>query len=238
METAPYGLESGRFEGRIASRRVAAVDLVALAIDVTGTPLAGARVHPGQYVRVGLPGQDHTFFAIAATPEPERATLELLVKRGTPVADALAGAPIGAAVRVSPPLGRGFPLERARGRDVVLVATGAGISPIRSLIGAIRAARREFGAVTLYWGARTPASFAYLEELAAWERDGIHVVRTVSRPHGATWTGLTGYVQAHLPERDLARAVAFLCGQDEMVRGVADALAARGMPREAILTNL
>jgi NAD(P)H-flavin reductase len=237
VETAPHAIESGRFEGRIASRRRAAEDLVALVIDVRSTPLADAHVHPGQYVRVGLPGQDHTFFAIARAPDAGRATLELLVKRGSPIADALAGAPIGSAVRVSPPLGRGFPLERARGRDVMLVATGSGISPIRSLIGAIRASRTDFGRVTLYWGARTPSAFAYLEELAAWERDGIDVVRTVSRPHGATWTGLTGYVQAHLPQRDLAGSVAFLCGQEEMIRGVAEALVARGMPRDAVLTN-
>ena len=89
-----------------------------------------------------------------------------------------------------------------------------------------------------YFGARTPSAFAYQEELAAWERDGIRVVRTVSRPHGGTWTGLTGYVQAHLPHARLEDTVAFLCGQDAMIRGVADVLTSRGMPGDAVFTNV
>jgi NAD(P)H-flavin reductase len=226
------------FEGRVLACRPAAEGLVAVSIDVRGTPLVGAHLFPGQYVRVSAAGQEHSFFAIASPPGPDGGTLELLVKRAPGTADAIACAPIGSSVRLSPPLGRGFPLERARGKHIVLVATGSGISPIRSLIGSIRRDRASYGEVTLYFGARTPSAFAYQEELAAWERDGIRVVRTVSRPHGGTWTGLTGYVQAHLPEARLEDTVAFLCGQDAMIRGVADVLTSRGMPGDAVFTNV
>src|SRR5262249_52070314 len=151
-------------------------------LDVAGTPLVGAHLHPGQYVKLAVPGHEGSFFAIASAPEPNGDRFELLIKRGTVLADALADSSVGTSVRVSAPLGKGFPLTEAHNKNVLLVATGSGISPIRSLIGSIRSDRVSYRDVTLYWGARTPKSFAYEEEWAAWEHDQIRIVRTVSKP--------------------------------------------------------
>jgi sulfhydrogenase subunit gamma (sulfur reductase) len=233
-------------EAKLIATRPAGEGLVALTIDVRGTPLVGTHLHPGQYVKLTTAEHPQSFFAIASAPGEHGAELELLIKRGTPLAEALASAPLGATLKLSAPLGKGFPLAEARGKDVLLVATGSGISPIRSLIGSIRVERAVFGTVTLYWGARTPHAFAYEEEWAAWEHDRIRIVRTVSKPlaeggalppGGPEWTGLTGYVQAHLQGGSFSGAVAFLCGQKAMIEGVAAELERRGMPRSAVFTN-
>jgi NAD(P)H-flavin reductase len=226
------------FEGRIAASRPAGDGLTALDVDVSGTPLAREHAVPGQYGMLALEGVGQSFFAIASPPEGEADVLEFLIKKGSGLGDALCAAPVATRVRVSRPMGTGFPLDRARGRDVVLVATGSGISPIRSLIEVIRRDRRAYGNVTLYYGARTPASFAYGNDVDGWERDGIKVVRTVSQPGDSGWTGLTGYVQTHLPAGDLGTAVAYLCGQRQMVEAVTGVLMAAGMSSDHVFLNV
>ncbi len=85
---------------------------------------------------------------------------------------------------------------------------------------------------------RTPDAFAYLDDLETWRREGIRVVQTVSRPGNAGWQGLQGYVQAHVGDVKPGNAVAFLCGQDEMISGVTSALTARGLPANQIFLNV
>jgi NAD(P)H-flavin reductase len=134
-------------------------------------------------------------------------------------------------------MGKGFPLDKARGRKLLLFATGSGISPIRSVIQAILTDRKDFPDVTLYFGVRTPSSFPYSEDLAAWREAGIKVIQTVSQPGESGWTGLTGYVQAHIGDERLDGAVAFLCGQKTMVAAVTEGLVARGVDRAEVFVN-
>lgn len=221
----------------VAATSPAADGLTDLVLDIQDTPLVGTHAHPGQYVRLRLPGQEEGIFAIASPPDAQGTRWEFLLKDGSPLPDALIRLRPGDRVQVSPPEGKGFPLERARGHDLLLFATGSGISPIRSVIASIRHERGAYGRVTLYFGARTPGAFAYLGELHHWEAGDIRVVRTVSQPGASGWQGLTGYVQAHLGEEPLDGVVAFLCGQAEMVQGVKATLQARGVPKGAIFLN-
>jgi sulfhydrogenase subunit gamma (sulfur reductase) len=215
----------------------AADGLTDLVLDIQGTPLVGTHAHPGQYVRLRLPGEEEGIFAIASPPDAQGTRWEFLLKDGSPLPDALIRLRPGARVDVTPPEGRGFPLERARGHDLLLFATGSGISAIRSVIRSIHRERGAYGRVTLYFGARTPSAFAYSDELHEWEAGGVRVVRTVSQPGASGWQGLTGYVQAHLGEEPPRDVVAFLCGQTEMVQGVKATLQARGVPKSAIYLN-
>src|SRR5688572_26099406 len=101
----------GWFPGRIASSEREAAGLQSIHVDVSGTELVGSHSLPGQYVRVRLDGLEGVY-AIASGPETDGATFELLVKEGSEAADALAVAPVGARVDVTPPEGPGFPLFR------------------------------------------------------------------------------------------------------------------------------
>jgi NAD(P)H-flavin reductase len=224
-------------EAPVSSVRSAADGLFHLQLDVSQTALAGAHALPGQFVKLSLEGQGEGFFAIASAPHPRGVILDFLIKRGSPLADTLAALPPGSRVRLTSPSGKGFPLEKARNRSLLLFATGSGISPIRSVIEVIRRERTSFKDVTLYFGARTPDAFAYAEEMAHWQEASIEVIRTVSQPGASGWQGLTGYVQTHVGEKDVTGALAFLCGQKAMVQAVTDLLVQRGLPREDIYLN-
>lgn len=220
----------------IASRRPAAEGLVHLSLDVRGTPVAGAHALPGQYVKLSLPGVGEGYFAIASAPG-ETEQLDFLVKRASPLTEALAEVSVGHSVHVSPPAGKGFPVDKARSKDVLLFATGSGIAAIRPVIELVRRERKAYGRVTLYFGAREPRFFAYSEEIPTWEKHDIQVLRTVSKPSGHNWHGPTGYVQQHIGNNDLSQAVAFLVGQKGMVAEVSKVLVERGLPGESIHLN-
>ncbi len=221
----------------VAAVLPAAEGLTEFILDIGGTGLEGTHQRPGQYVHMALPELDEGVFAIASAPEPEGHRWEFLLKGGSPLTDTLIRMRPGEKVRTTRPEGPGFPLEGTRGKDLLLFATGSGISPIRSVIESIRRERDAHGRVTLYFGARTPESFAYEDELHHWEAAGIRVVRTVSQPGESGWQGLTGYVQAHLGEVPVEGAEAFLSGQSGMVEEVIQALEERGMTRGAIHLN-
>lgn len=193
---------------------------------------------PGQFVEVGIPGiLSGSFFAIASAPG--EGTLELLVKSGSPLADELWGLSPGDPLLVSDPMGPGFPIEGAKGRDVLLFATGSGFAPIRAMLRVIGKDRGSFGAVHLFFGVRTEEDFPFREELDALPAQGISVHLTVSRrPDPASGHGR--YVQERfrslLPP--VEHAVAFLCGIEGMVEGVTQALVEAGMGPERISVNL
>jgi sulfhydrogenase subunit gamma (sulfur reductase) len=224
------------YGARVAARRPEGNGLTHLELDVSGTPLAGSHLRAGQYVKLSLDGKKEALFALASRPHERGTRFELLIKSGAPVADAAAALEAGASVMLSLPQGKGFPLEAARGKDVLFVATGSGLSPIRSALEVVRADRASYGDVTLYVGARTPGHFPYAAHLAAWEREGIRVHRVVSQPGSSGWKGLTGYVQSHLGGVR-TDAVAFLAGHKGMIEAVTALLGERGLPKERIFLN-
>lgn len=201
-------------------------------------PLARAHERPGQFVSLHLPGLETSLYAISSAPQPRDASFHFLLKRGSPLPNALAALSPGDEVHIGMPQGPGFPLERAFDAPrLLLFATGSGISAIRSVIASLAEVRDRIGKVTLYYGARTPEAFAYLEDLHAEEVRGLRLVRTVSQPGDSGWEGLTGYVQSHIEEASLAGAVAFLCGQSAMVKEVTRVLVERGMRPEDAFRN-
>lgn len=223
-------------EARVASISPAAENLVHLHLEVP-REVASSHAVPGQYVKLAIEGVGEGFFAIASRPGKSGDRLELLLKLGSALTDAVGRLSPGSSIRVTAAQGKGFPFDRAKGRDVVLVATGSGVSPVRSVIDAVIADRASFGKVSLYVGARTPSAFAYRDHFDAWRAAGIDVFPVVSRPQDTGWSGLTGYVQTHLQGVHLATAIAFLCGQKPMVEAVKKALSDQGVPADAIFLN-
>src|SRR5882724_1959467 len=127
------------FEASVASRREVA-GTVHLQLRVP-PPVKASFVAPGQYLHVKV-GSTHGPFAPATAPGDD-GPLELLFKPGTPLTDALAALPPHATVQISTASGLGFPLQVARGRPLLLVASGTGQAPMRSVIESVRAHRAD-----------------------------------------------------------------------------------------------
>jgi sulfhydrogenase subunit gamma (sulfur reductase) len=205
-------------------------------------PAEAARAHqrPGQVVKLHVPVGD-AYFAVASAPSPD-GTIELLVKRGGRVSDAaIAAARPGASLAISAPFGKGFPVEQARGHSVLLFAAGSGIAPVRALVQHILAHRDEFDRVTLFYGQRHGADFAYRREHLAWERGGVRVVLCPSQADEA-WPGVRGRVQEVASALAFGGAppessVAFVCGMTAMVDDLRATLSRAGMAQDRVHLN-
>jgi NAD(P)H-flavin reductase len=202
--------------------------------------VVGAHHRPGQVVKARSSAGE-AFFALANAPDPG-GLAELLVKRGGRVADAIvAAAAPGTRLSLTRPFGDGFPVEEAEGRDVLLFAAGSGIAPIRAVVQHLEAHRNRFGRVTLFYGQRHGAEFAYRAEHVEWERRGVRVVLCPSAEDDA-WQGVRGRVQE--VARSLAfggaapgDVVAFVAGMTAMVDDVRRTLAAAGVPPARVHAN-
>jgi NAD(P)H-flavin reductase len=202
--------------------------------------LAAAHDRPGQVVKLHTPAGD-AYFALASAPSLD-GTVELLLKRGGRVADAaIASAQPGGALDISAPFGKGFPVEEAHGRHVLLFAAGSGIAPMRALVQHVLSRRVDFDRVTLFYGQRHGADFAYRREHLAWERGGVRVVLCPSHEDEA-WPGVRGRVQEVAQTLGFGgsppeSSVAFVCGMTAMVDEVKATLARAGVPPERVHLN-
>lgn len=195
---------------------------------------------PGQVVKIRTSAGEG-YFALASAPAPDRRA-DLLLKRGGRIADAAAAASQpGGLLELTAPFGNGFPVDEAEDRDVLLFAAGTGIAPIRSLVQHFLARREGFGRITLFYGQRHGADFAYRREHPAWERGGVRVVLCPSREDDA-WEGVRGYVQE--VARTLAfggsspgDSVAFVSGMHAMVDDVRAVLGRAGVPPARVHVN-
>jgi sulfhydrogenase subunit gamma (sulfur reductase) len=193
---------------------------------------------PGQVAVLGIEGVGESYFAVASAPE-DKNSMEVLVKDGKGASAALFRVTEGAKVQGKGPTGKGFPVDNYTGRDFLIAAVGSAISPMRSVIRHICAKRGQFGKVTLIFGMRFPAEFPFLKEVKEWEKAGINVILTVSKPEGTNWTGKTGHVEVHFAEtlKKLNKPVALICGMKAMQEESKVELAKLGIAPTEILTN-
>jgi NAD(P)H-flavin reductase len=196
--------------------------------------------HPGQVIRVRAPGAPTGIFALANAPSKKHEA-ELLLRRGHSTADAIVAAAVpGGWLETTHPEGPGFSIEAAKGRDVLLLATGSGITSIRAVMQHLIDQREQFGRIRLLYGHRLANDFAYQREHAAWEQAKIEVLLYVSRA-GSDWSGRRGHIQDALRDRawagHLHDTVAYLSGRPEMIASAKEQLAAHGVPPGQIHLN-
>jgi sulfhydrogenase subunit gamma (sulfur reductase) len=196
----------------------------------------GVSFVPGQ-VAVLRAGGEQTYFAFASAPED--AELEFLVKQGFGAGGTIYEMKENDRVELVEVVGHGFPLQEHRGKDLVFVAMGTGVAPLRSALRHVLKHQSEFGQLVVLYGARTPDHFCYGDEVDEWEARGVELRRVVSRPDGHDWSGPTGYVQSLLDHvlPDLSSPVALICGSSEMIGQTRERLRQMGFAPEAILTN-
>jgi len=195
---------------------------------------------PGQFSMLYVFGVGELPISISGDPE-EPGRLVYTVRSVGPATKALVSSKPGDAVGVRGPFGTSWPLEAARGRDVLIVAGGIGLAPLRPVIYHVLRHRDDYVRLIVLYGARSPGDRLFRKELEAWNRlPDTHVLSTVDYG-GATWRGRVGvvttlfrYVRLH-PDR----TVAMICGPEIMMRYVIGELENnRGVPASNIYLSM
>ena len=199
-----------------------------------GFDVPGFRFAPGQFNMLYVFGVGEAAISLSGDPARPDDLVHTIRAVGS-VTDALAALACGGVVGVRGPYGHGWPLEEARGRDLVLVAGGLGLAPLRPVVYHVARHRDAYGRVALVYGARTPRDLLYRDELDRWRARGVDVRITVDRG-GDDWRGDMGVVPALLDRLEVAaaRAVAFVCGPEVMMRFCVRALERAGLAAERI----
>lgn len=203
---------------------------------VEGEPLA---FEAGQFTMLLAFGVGEAPISISGDPGAT-ATLQHTIRDVGSVSHALATAAPGTMLGVRGAFGTGWQVGSGRGGDLVLVAGGIGLAPLRPAILEICAARSDYDRVSVLYGARSPEEILFAEDLRRWaEEHDIDVAVTVDSGQHA-WRGRVGLVtqlfgRAHF---DPGRTLALLCGPEVMMRHSARALADQGVPASRLRLSM
>lgn len=192
---------------------------------------------PGQFLMVELPGFSAAPISISRY-RPDG--IDLTIRAAGPATTAMTQLHPGSQLGLRGPLGRGWPVELAEDRDVLIVAGGLGLPPLRPLIERVLAERGRYRSVRLVIGARTPDDLVLRPDIARWqERSDLEVGVTVDRA-GPDWTGPVGVV-TQLFDRapiDPLRTIAYVCGPERMMQAASRTLAGMGMLPDRIFVSM
>jgi sulfite reductase subunit B len=195
---------------------------------------------PGQFVEVSVLGVGEAPISISSSPSRSDGTFELCVRRVGSLTNALHSLEVGSTIGIRGPFGRGFPIHRFHGKDMLFVPGGLGLAPLRSLIDQVLDERHNFGRVIILYGARNPSEQLFKDELAEWEaRDDVELHLTVDRPD-EHWKGNVGVITVLFPMVPLhaRNTVAVTVGPPVMYRFVLAELLAKGIPEGNIWLSL
>ncbi len=192
---------------------------------------------PGQVAVLEVAGEAPAYFAFASAPEDP--DLEVLVKQKMGASNIIFDMQPGDRINLLDVAGHGFALDEQRGKDLVFVAMGTGVAPLRSALRHVLQRKDEFGQFVVLYGARTPDDFCFRDETDSWKEAGVELRQVISKPDGHDWSGPTGYVQTLLDQvlPDLESPVALICGSPEMIEQTRGRLGQMGFAPNEILTN-
>lgn len=223
---------------RILRRDEETADTVTLEL----SPAAGGDAlafTPGQFNMLYRFGVGEAAISISGPPG-DRARLVHTIRAVGATSRALVASQVGEVLGVRGPFGRGWPVAERPGSDVVIVAGGLGLAPVRPILYHVLAERHRYGEVALVYGTRSPADLLYQEELIGWlGRRDIQLYVTVDRAD-SRWPGHVGVVTRLLEKIafDPAHTAAFVCGPEIMMRLTARDLQAMGVPPDRLYLSL
>ena len=194
---------------------------------------------PGQFVMVEVPGYGEIPISISSSAS-RAGYLELCIRRVGIVTGALHRAERGARIGIRGPFGTHFPMETMKGHDVLLIAGGLGLAPLRASIFAVIENRADFENVHILYGTKSPDQLLFDYQYEEWSRiDDIDLQVIVEEPDGE-WTGPVGLITKLLDgiEVDPQRTFAIVCGPPVMFKFVCGRLSERGMPMRRMFVSL
>jgi len=194
---------------------------------------------PGQFVEASVFGVGEAPFGFCSNPF-RKGSFEITVRATGSVTDAMHKMKVGDIMGIRAPLGNSFPFEEIKGLNVLIVAGGIGLPPLKSLIEPILDHRKDFGTFTILYGARTPDDQVYKPILAEWDkRDDVELLQTVDEAKNG-WDGHVGVVTTLFDKIkvDVKNTVAFTCGPPIMIRFVIQDLLEMGFADDRIISTL
>jgi len=201
---------------------------------------AAFRHRPGQFVMLSVPGCGEAPISISSPPT-RPGVLELCVRRAGRLTGALYRMGANDVVGIRGPYGNGFPVERIEGWNLLLVAGGLGMAPLRSLLWYALDHREQFKGITLMYGARTPGDMLFRDELKSLvDRRDISCLLTVDRDPTGSWEHHVGLLPGLFDRTQVDPATTFaaVCGPPIVYRFVLERLLALGFTKDRILMSL
>lgn len=195
---------------------------------------------PGQFVELTVLGVGEAPISISSPPT-RPGIIEICVRKAGSVTSALFGLQKGDLVALRGPFGRGFPLDVLKGQDLLLVAGGLGMAPLRSLLQAVLDNRARYGDLVLMYGARNPDDILFKYELLGlMNRTDMKYLLSVDVDEEGIWRQYIGVVTGLFENVELNPETTFcaLCGPPIMYRFVVQELVKRNIPTERIFTSL
>ena len=195
---------------------------------------------PGQCAMLSIPGVGEALFSITSSPT-EEAFVEFSIKKCGCVTEWLHSMEVGQEITIRGPYGRPFPVDTAfAGHDLLFIAGGIGLAPLRSVINYCRHYRDRYGKIDIVYGSRSMQDLVdYKEIINEWEKDeGVNVHLTIDREQ-PEWTGHVGFVPNYVKELGLDNnKIAILCGPPIMIKFTLAGLQELGFEKTQVYTTL
>jgi len=197
------------------------------------------RFLPGQFSMLWVFGVGELPISISGDPG-EHGRLTYTVRSVGQATNALISEKVGSNIGVRGPFGTGWPIEASRGHDVILVAGGIGLAPLRPVIYHVFNNRKDYGRLIVLYGARSPRDLLYRKQLASWARQPDTQVLVTVDYGGISWRGHVGVVTSVFKYARLqpSRSIAMICGPEIMMRFVTRELETHGLKREDIYLSM
>lgn len=231
--TAPGPMVPTPFD--VVAKRRHTADTWTLELEPRADPMAFA---PGQFTMISAGGAGEVPISISGDPDRPHRLVHTVRAVGL-ATEALCRAEPGETLAVRGPFGEPWPVEEAAGADVVVVAGGIGLPPLRPAILRMLGDRDRYGRLILLYGGRSPDQLLFTDELTAWAERGLEMHTTVDSA-GPEWLGHVGVVTRLLNRAGLdpASTVAMSCGPEVMMRFVVSGLEALGVPPDRIHVSM
>jgi sulfhydrogenase subunit gamma (sulfur reductase) len=199
--------------------------------------------HPGQFIMLELPGVGEGPFGISSSPSNHE-DIEVCIRTVGNLTGVLARAGRGTRVGLRGPFGTSFPMARMHGGNVLLIAGGLGLAPLRSPIAYVQERRSQFDQVDIIYGTKEPSQLLFKYQYEMWKKDdlGLHII--VEKPD-PSWTGDVGLITKVVEEiiarsspLFIERTHAIVCGPPVMFKFVCDLLSKKGLPMHKMFVSL
>lgn len=175
----------------------------------------------GQFVELSIPGVGEAPFTPSSDPNIKE-KIDITIMNAGKITSLLHSSPKGISLGMRGPYGKGYPLDKFKGKDILIVGGGVGLAPLRSLLFSLFAGIDKYNKIVLRYGARTPKDIVYKDSLPEWARkEKVDLVTTVDVGE-PSWKGNVGLVTNTLKDLpvDLARTISIVCGPPIMMKFV------------------